>query len=82
MLTRISAIRRLANGHAVRLKSKAELRRSAGLPWQLIMTFYVGAGAAEYAALEGKIADVALALGGSLTGVKATASRTGRRRAA
>ncbi|MDP9137643.1 MAG: hypothetical protein M3N38_05645 [Pseudomonadota bacterium] len=66
MVDRISTVRRLANGSAERLESQADLRQSGGLAWRLTMTFYLGPGAAEHAAMEGKIADLALALGGRI----------------
>lgn len=66
MVFRASSVRRMANGRAERLASRADLERSGGLPWLLTMTFYLGLGAAEHAAMEGKIADLAFALGGRL----------------
>jgi hypothetical protein len=82
MVSQISHVRRMANGRATRLESRADLRRSSGLPWLLTMTFYLGLGAAEHAAMEGKIADLALALGGKIATAKPAERRPARRRAA
>jgi hypothetical protein len=46
------------------------------------MTFYLGLGAAEHAAMEGKIADLALVLGGKIATDKPIERRPARRRAA
>jgi hypothetical protein len=50
----------LANGRATRLDTRD--KRSFGLRWLLPITFFLGP--AEQAAVEEKIADLALALGG------------------
>jgi hypothetical protein len=82
MVCRIQAVRRMANGRATRLESRADLKRSGGLPWLVNMTFYLGPGAAERAALEGRIADLARALGGRMAAENPAERRTARHRAA
>jgi hypothetical protein len=82
MVSRIQAVRRMANGRAIRLESRADLKRSGGLRWRVEMTFYLGPGAAERAALEGRIADLALALGGGIAAEPPAQRRPVRQRAA
>ncbi len=82
MVSHISTVRRLANGRATRLASRTDLRCSGGLSWKLTMTFYLGLGAAEHAAMEGKIADLALALGGKIAIDEPVERRAAGRRAA